>query len=105
MGRISVPCSAASSAPSFAPNPAAIDSARALATCLKPADDPIANQVVVRVWETSGVSGPLSIYAPGYRNANATDLLEREQGALPIKQGRLSVNVRGHGFAAVKLER
>jgi hypothetical protein len=82
-----------------------IDSARALATCLKPADDTMASQVIVRVWETSGAGGPLAIYVPGYRKAKETDLLERERGELPVNKGRVSVNVRGHGFAAVKLER
>ena len=82
-----------------------MDSARALATCLKPADDTTANEVVARVWETSGAGGPLAMDVPGYRKAKETDLLERERGALPIKKGQVTVNVRGHGFTAVKLER
>lgn len=82
-----------------------VDPNRALATCLKPADGVAANHVVVRVWETSGAGGPLALTVPGYRKATETDLLERERGKLPVKSGKLSVNVRGHGFSAVKLER
>ena len=81
-----------------------IDPARALATCLKPADA-APNQIVVRVWETSGTNGPLLLSAPGYRRARETDLLERERGELSLNQGTVSVPVRGHGFGAVKLKR
>ena len=81
-----------------------VDPARALAICLKPADDAAPNQVVVRVWETSGSTGPVTLAAPGYRAAHETDLLERGRGVLPVEQGRVSVDARGHGFAALKLE-
>jgi hypothetical protein len=82
-----------------------VDPARALATCLKPLDGTTADSVLVRIWETSGTGGPLAVKVPGYRQASETDLLERERGELPVKQGQVSVNARGHGFAAVKLER
>jgi hypothetical protein len=47
----------------------------------------------------------LALTAPGYRSATETDLLERERGKLTLKQGRVSLPARGHGFSAVKLER
>jgi hypothetical protein len=83
----------------------AVDPTRALVTCLKPLDAATANEVLVRVWETSGQSGPLALRVPGYRHATETDLLERERGALAVLDGNVSLNLRGHGFSAVKLER
>ena len=81
-----------------------VDPARALVTCLKPLDAATANQVLARVWETSGASGPLTLIAPGFRHATETDLLERERGPLRLTQDRVSLNARGHGFSAVKLD-
>ena len=83
----------------------AVDPSRALVTCLKPLDAAVANQVLVRIWETSGVSGPVALSVPGYRSATETDLLERERGELPVRQGRVQLNTRGYGFSAIKLER
>jgi hypothetical protein len=82
----------------------AVDPARALVTCWKLADAASVNQVLVRVWETSGASGPLTLTAPGFRQATETDLLERERGPLRLAQERISLKVRGHGFSAVKLQ-
>ena len=78
---------------------------RALVTCMKPADDGASDQTVVRLWETSGRTGVVVVAAPGYRAARETDLLERERATLAVKQGKVSLNVRGYGFSAVKLIR
>jgi hypothetical protein len=82
-----------------------VDPARALVTCLKPADDGAPGQAVVRLWETSGRTGLVLLAAPGYRAAWETDLLERERGGLAVKEGKVSLNTRGYGFFAVKLIR
>jgi hypothetical protein len=80
-----------------------LDPARALATCLKPADDAAAGGVILRVQEVAGRSGPLRIDVSGYRQALATDLLERDGPPLPLRDDCLLLNPRPHGFAAVRL--
>jgi hypothetical protein len=82
-----------------------VDPARALVTCFKPADDAPMKAAVVRVWETAGTAGPVALKVMGCREANAADLLERSGPALVVKRGQTSVNVRSHGFTAVRLER
>jgi hypothetical protein len=90
---------------SRAPGPGpAVDPDRAMATALKPPDDPSLRGVVLRVRETAGRSGPLSIAVPRWRRAVRLDLLEREQGELPIADGRLRLDLPAHGFTAVRLE-
>ncbi|MGO8678613.1 MAG: glycosyl hydrolase-related protein [Limisphaerales bacterium] len=82
-----------------------VDPTCALVTCMKPADDAASDQTVVRLWETAGRTGSVVVTAPGYRAARETDLLEREREALAVEQGKVSLNARGYGFAAVKLIR
>jgi hypothetical protein len=82
-----------------------VDPMRALVTCMKPADDGASDQVVVRLWETSGRSGTVVLAVPGYRTARETDLLERGRKALAVKQGNVSLSARGYGFSALKLIR
>jgi hypothetical protein len=82
-----------------------LDPTRALVTCFKPADDAPTKAAVVRVWETAGTAGSVALKVAGYRDANVADLLERCGPALVVKRGQTTVNVRGHGFAAVRLER
>jgi len=81
-----------------------VDPARALVTCLKPADDAAPGKVAVRLWESSGQSSPVTLRIQGYRNAKETDLLERARGPLALKENRISVGVRGHGFAGIELQ-
>ena len=80
-----------------------VDPARAIATCLKPADGPALGGVILRLWETSGQSGPLAIGVRGYRRAIRTDLLERDLEELRIADGKVSVPLRAHGVAAIRL--
>jgi hypothetical protein len=88
-----------------------VDPARAIATCLKPADEPStslgpgpkAGGVILRLWEAAGRAEPLEIKVQGFSKAMRTDLLERDQEALAITDGKLSVPIRPHGFAAVRL--
>jgi hypothetical protein len=82
-----------------------LDPNRGLVMCLKPGDTAEPNQIFARVWETAGSSEPLSLAVPGYRRATATDLLERDRGALAVSHGAVSLATRPHGFSAVKLER
>lgn len=82
--------------------PAKVDPARAVALCLKPADDASAGGLVLRVWETGGRGGPVSLRAAGMRRAVRTDLLERDLRDLPIRNGGVEVHLPAHGFAAVR---
>ena len=76
---------------------------RAVATCLKLADDPLTDGHILRLWETAGHAGPLAIDVKGYRQAFQTDLLERDQGELKIVDGKLLVDLKPHGVSAVRL--
>ena len=87
----------------LAPGPV-VDPTRALVLALKPPDDPAARGVVLRLRETAGQSGLLAIEAPRRRRAVRLDLLEREEGDLPITEGALRIDLPAHGFAAVRLE-
>jgi hypothetical protein len=81
-----------------------VDPARAIATALKPADDPSSSGVVLRVRETAGWAGLLSIGVARWRRAVRFDFLEREQAELPIVDGTLRLDFLVYGFAAVRLE-
>jgi hypothetical protein len=87
----------------LAPGPA-VDPARAISLALKPPDDASRGGVVLRLRETAGRTGPLTIQVPRWRRAVRLDLLEREQGELPIVDGRLRLDLPAHAFAAVRLE-
>ena len=80
-----------------------LDSSRAISTCLKPADDPSLGGIVLRIWEVEGESGPLDLRVRGFRRAIQTDLLERNLRDLQIVNGKIQVNLRGYGYAAVRL--
>ena len=60
--------------------------------------------LVLRLRETAGRSGPLTIEVPRFRRAVLLDLLEREKGALPITEGKLQLDLPANGFAAIRLE-
>jgi hypothetical protein len=77
--------------------------ARAVATCLKPADDDSPAGVILRLWETAGQSGPLSIGVSGFSRAVETDLLERDRKALEVVDGKINLPLKAHGYAAVRL--
>ena len=77
-----------------------IEPGRAVATCLKPADD---DGHIVRLWETGGQSGSISISTTGYARAFRTDLLERNIEELPMVNGRLKFDLNSYGFAGLRL--
>jgi len=81
----------------------ALDPARVLATCLKPADGDAAGGCILRLWEVAGQSGPVEVSLRGYRAARRTDLLERDLEEVPIVRGKAKLDVRAHGFAALRL--
>ena len=81
----------------------AVDPRRAVATCFKPADDPVAGGFILRLWETAGHSGPIDLVVSGYRKAIQTDLLERDIQPLPVEDGRVRLELKAHGFAALRL--
>ncbi len=80
-----------------------VDPQRAVATCLKPADYPAAGGVILRLWETAGRSGPIEVNVAGFGKAVQTDLLERDLQPLPVENGRVRLELKPHGFAAVRL--
>jgi hypothetical protein len=59
--------------------------------------------MVLRVWETAGRDGPLRIGVTGFGKAVATDLLERDQTPLAIRDGAVEIALRPHGYAAIRL--
>jgi alpha-mannosidase len=77
-----------------------VDPQRAVATCLKPAEE---REVILRLWETAGKAGPMPLGVNGYRRAVRTDLLERDLERLALTGGRVTVHLPAHGFAAVRL--
>jgi hypothetical protein len=84
--------------------PVTIDPARAIATCLKPADDPEAGGgLIVRLWETAGQPGPLLVKVAGARRATLVDLVERDLEDAPIRDGEVAVDLRAFGFASLRL--
>ncbi len=84
-----------------------VDSARAIATCLKPADGDISEGFILRLWEvarqTYGGSEPLKIGLKGYKRAVLTDLLERDIKELRIVDGMVTINPNPNGFCALRL--
>jgi len=83
--------------------PAEVDPARAVATAFKPAADPASGGVILRLWETAGKAGPLAVKVRGFRRAMLTDLLERDLGELKVEGGAVNVDLRPHGFVAIRL--
>jgi alpha-mannosidase len=79
-----------------------VDPRRAFVTAWKPADG---DGLILRLWETAGQSAPLVLRLHGFKSALATDLLERDLHALPVTSGQVSVDLRAHGFAAIRLLR
>lgn len=80
-----------------------VDPRRAIATCLKPADDEKEGGVILRLWEVAGKAGPLVIATTGYKWAIQTDLLERDGKELDITDGKFTLDIKPHGFASVRL--
>jgi hypothetical protein len=80
-----------------------VDPQRAVATCLKPADDPAAGGVILRLWEVAGESGTLPVGLKGYARAVETDLLERDKKELEMLDGEVSVELNAHGYVALRL--
>jgi len=77
--------------------------ARAMATCFKPADGDPSGGLILRLWETAGQSGPITIETRGYHRASKTDLLEREGKRLPILDGGIRVDLKPYGYTSVRL--
>ena len=82
-----------------------VDPARAVATCFKPADGDASQGCILRLWEVAGKSGPLNVGLKGYRKAIQTDLLERNLKELQIVDGKASVELKAHGYCALRLLR
>lgn len=86
--------------------PVRVDARRAIATCLKPADRSSSGGVVLRVWETAGLGDPLEVgiaAIAGTPRLWRVDLLERDLGEVPLRDGRAGLSLAGHGFAALRI--
>jgi hypothetical protein len=81
----------------------AVDPTRAMATCLKPADDSTPGGVILRLQEVAGKTGPVQVVQRGYQRAVVVDLLERDEGDAPVRSGSVALELRGHGLSAVRL--
>jgi len=81
----------------------AVDPSRAFATCLKPDDDPEGGGTILRLHELSGVTGPVEVRVQGYGRASIVDLLERSQRDVSLEHGMVRLDIRGHGFASLRL--
>ena len=79
-----------------------VDPSRAIATAFKLADG---QGDILRIWETAGRTGPLTIKILGYRQVLRTDLIERDLKPLQIDNGKVTVDLAGNGFAALRLLR
>jgi len=77
-----------------------LDPMRAVATAFKPAEQ---QGTELRIWETAGRSGAVSVGVSGYRDAFQTDLLERDLHSVPIVNGRISIELPANGFAAIRV--
>jgi len=80
-----------------------LDSSRAIATCLKPADGDSSGGFILRLWETAGRSDPIPIGLKGYRKAILTDLLERDRSEFDLVDGHIDVKPNPHGFCSIRL--
>ena len=93
--------------PDQGPEPAPtvrIDPARAVATCLKPAEA-APHSSLLRLWETAGRAEPICVHVSGFTKAVETDLLERDRQPLELADGQITVPIKPHGYAAVRLTR
>jgi hypothetical protein len=80
-----------------------LDGSRAVATCLKPADGEGALGCILRLWEVAGRSTPVRIGLPGCTKAIVTDLLERDQNELPLRDGHIEAKINPYGFYSIRL--
>ena len=60
-------------------------------------------QDILRLQETAGKTGAITVEAPGFARAVLTDLLERDIAALAIRNGRIDVGLRPSGWAGLRL--
>jgi hypothetical protein len=77
-----------------------VDPDRAVAMSLKPADE---NGYMLRLWETGGQSGLITVNTGHCERAFRTDLLERDIEELQVVDGKASLNLRSYGFAGIRL--
>jgi len=80
-----------------------IDPTRAIATCLKPADDGASEGSILRLWEVAGSHEPFTVGLQGYEKVILTDLLERNCKELRIVNRKVTVNPNPNGFCALRL--
>jgi hypothetical protein len=80
-----------------------VDPRKAIATCLKPVEDPGAEGVILRLWELAGDTSPVDVRLTGWRKAVRADLLERDQEELHPKERRVAIPMRPLGLAGLHL--
>ena len=77
-----------------------VDPDRAVAMSLKPADE---NGYMLRLWETGGQSGHITVNTGQCKRAFRTDLLERDIEELKVANGKTTLEMRSYGFAGIRL--
>lgn len=81
-----------------------VEPANVTVTTVKPADD--GNGIIVRLRETAGKDTEAKIAAsfPGVTQATRCDLVERNQEQIGMNAGRISLKLKAHSMAAVRLD-
>jgi len=81
-----------------------VSPANVMLTALKRADD--GKGIIARVRELAGVdsNAVVSIALPGVTGAARCDLVERDLGPLPIKEGKVTIPVKANSLATVRLK-
>jgi hypothetical protein len=74
---------------------------RAIATCLKPVDDPQTTGIAMRLWEVAGDARPVVIPVSGFTHVYQTDLLERRRHDLKIARHAITLPMPKHGITGI----
>jgi hypothetical protein len=81
----------------------AIDPAQAVATCLKPADDPAEQGLIMRLQDTGGQNQLVRIGTEGFQQCKQTDLLERDLSEYEIREGMVQLPMKANGYSSIRL--
>lgn len=82
-----------------------IDNPNVILLAAKKADDN--DDVILRLWESSGMTGTTTLDLARFSptGASACTLVEEIRSPLPLRNGKVTVSLRGFGLATVRLHR